>query len=92
MVVAVSNLKLILASILDIYKVVEHIDLLSIGIWYQSKTISGPKNVSYDAQLCPIIAKSQRAPNAQLTCQIIDRHFEELKSCCADSQTLKDPF
>jgi hypothetical protein len=33
MVVADSNLKLILASILDIYKVFEHIDMLSIGIW-----------------------------------------------------------
>ncbi len=28
-----SNLKLILASILDIYKVFQHIDMLSIGIW-----------------------------------------------------------
>ncbi len=33
MVVADSNLKLILASILDIYIVFEHIDMLSIGIW-----------------------------------------------------------
>jgi hypothetical protein len=33
MVVADSNLKLILPSILDIYKVFEHIDMLSIGIW-----------------------------------------------------------
>jgi hypothetical protein len=33
MVVADSNLKMILASILDIYKVFEHIDMLSIGIW-----------------------------------------------------------
>ena len=44
------------------------------------------------AQLCPIIAKSQRAPNAQLTCLIVNRHYEELKSCCADSQTLKNPY
>jgi hypothetical protein len=28
-----SNLKLLPASILDIYKVFEHIDMLSIGIW-----------------------------------------------------------
>jgi hypothetical protein len=30
-----SQLKLLLQSILDIYKVSEHIDMLSIGIWYQ---------------------------------------------------------
>jgi hypothetical protein len=64
----------------------------SIKLWYQSKTMRSQKNVSYDAQLCPIIAKSQRAPNAQLTRQIVDRHYEEHKSCCADSQTLKNPF
>jgi hypothetical protein len=33
MVEADSNLKLILTSILDIYKVFQHIDMLSIGIW-----------------------------------------------------------
>ncbi len=33
MVVADSNLKLILASILDIYTVFEHIDMLPIGMW-----------------------------------------------------------
>jgi hypothetical protein len=31
-----THLKLLPASILDIYKVFEHIDILSIGIWYQS--------------------------------------------------------
>ena len=35
MVVADSNLKLILASIFGIYKVFEHIDMLSMGIQYQ---------------------------------------------------------
>jgi hypothetical protein len=45
---------------------------------YQSKTIRGTKYVSYDAQLCPVIAKGLRAPNAQLTHQIVDRHHEEL--------------
>ncbi len=32
MVEADSHLKLLLTSILDIYKVIEHIDMLSIGI------------------------------------------------------------
>ena len=53
------------------------------------------KNVSYDAQLCPIFAKGQRAPNAQLTHQIVDKHHEELKSSAAiglDSQSLMNPF
>jgi hypothetical protein len=40
MVVVDSNLKLILASILDIYKVFEHIDMLSIGIWWQPITVN----------------------------------------------------
>jgi hypothetical protein len=46
------------------------------------------KNVSYEAHLCPIIVKAQRAPNAQATLQIVDRHYEELKSSRPDSQTL----
>ena len=50
------------------------------------------QHVSYDAQLCPVIAKGQRAPNAQVTCQIVNRHYEELKSSCLDSQTLKNLF
>ena len=58
---------------------------------YQSKTIREPKYVSYDAQLCPVIAKGQRAPNAQLTHQIVDRHYEDLKSSGPDSQTHKNP-
>jgi hypothetical protein len=33
MVEADSHLKLLATSILDIYKVFEHIDMLSIGIW-----------------------------------------------------------
>ena len=57
----------------------------------QSLKIREPKYVSYDAQLCPVIAKGQRAPNAQLTHQIVDRHHEELKSSSPDSQTLKNP-
>jgi hypothetical protein len=56
---------------------------------YQSKTISGPKNVSYDAQLRPIIVKSPSAPSAEATHQIINRQYEEVKSSCPDSQTLK---
>ena len=50
------------------------------------------KYVSYDAQLCPVIVKGQRAPNAPLTHQIVDRHHEELKFSGPDSQTLKNPF
>ena len=45
---------------------------------YQSKTICENKNVSYEAHLCPIFVKAQRAPNAQATLQIVDRHYEEL--------------
>jgi hypothetical protein len=60
--------------------------------WYQSKNISDHKNVSYEGHLCPIIVKSQRAPNAQATQHIIHRHYEELKSSSPDSQTLKNPF
>ena len=56
-----------------------------------SQKIREHKYVSYDAQLCPVIAKGQRAPNAQLTHQIVDRHHEELKSSSPDSQTLKNP-
>ncbi len=33
MIDADSQLKLLIASILDIYKVFEHIDMLSMGIW-----------------------------------------------------------
>jgi hypothetical protein len=57
-------------------------------IWCQPKTISGPKNVSYDKQLCPIIVKSPSAPSAQATHQITNRHYEEVKSSCPDSQTI----
>jgi hypothetical protein len=39
MVEADSHLKLIPTSILDIYKVFEHIDMLSIGIQYQPYTV-----------------------------------------------------
>jgi hypothetical protein len=39
MVEAGSYLKLLPASILNIYKVFEHIDRLSIGIWYQPYTV-----------------------------------------------------
>jgi hypothetical protein len=39
MVEAGSQLKLLPTSILDIYKVFEHIDMLSIGIWYQPYTV-----------------------------------------------------
>jgi hypothetical protein len=45
----------------------------------------GNKNVSYDAQLFPVIAKGQRAPNAQLIHQIVDRHYEELNSLTTKS-------
>ncbi len=61
-------------------------------IMYQSKTIKGPKNVSYDAQLRPIILKSPNAPSAQATHQTANRHYEEVKSSCPDSQTLKNLF
>jgi hypothetical protein len=40
MVEADSHLKLLPASILKIYKVFEYIDMLSIGIQYQSYTVS----------------------------------------------------
>jgi len=39
MVDADSHLKLLPASILDIYKVFEHIDMLSIGIWQHPYTV-----------------------------------------------------
>ncbi len=39
MVEADSHLKLPPPSILDIYKVFEHIDMLSIGIWKQPYTV-----------------------------------------------------
>jgi hypothetical protein len=39
MVEADSHLKLLHTSILDIYKVFEHIDMLSIGIQYQPYTV-----------------------------------------------------
>jgi hypothetical protein len=39
MVEADSHLKLLTTSILDIYKVFEHIDMLSIGIQYQPYTV-----------------------------------------------------
>ena len=39
MVEAKSHLKLCPVSILGIHKVFEHIDMLSIGIWYQSYTV-----------------------------------------------------
>ncbi len=39
MVEADSHLKLLLTSILDIYKVSEHIDMLSMGIKYQPYTV-----------------------------------------------------
>ena len=40
-------------------------------------------NSSYEAHLCPIIVKAQRAPNAQATLRIIDRHYEEFLSPAA---------
>ncbi len=64
--------------------------LQNIVCMYKSKTIREPKYVSYDTQLCPVIAKGQRAPNAQLTHQIVDRHHEDLKSSSPDSQTHKN--
>ena len=39
MVEAESHLKLLPTSILDMYKVIEHIDMLSMGIQYQSYTV-----------------------------------------------------
>ncbi len=39
MVEADSHLKLLLTSILDIYKVIEHIDMLSMGIQYHPYTV-----------------------------------------------------
>ncbi len=39
MVEAYSHLKLLFTSILDMYKVFEHIDMLSIGIQYQPYTV-----------------------------------------------------
>ena len=39
MVEAASHLKLLPTSILDIHKVFEHIDMLSIGIWWQPYTV-----------------------------------------------------
>ncbi len=42
MVEADSHLKLLPTSILDIYKVFEHNDMLSIGIWKQPYTVIHP--------------------------------------------------
>ncbi len=39
MVEAESHLKLLPISVLDIYKVIEHIDMLSMGIQYQTYTV-----------------------------------------------------
>ncbi len=39
MVEADNHLKLLPTSMLDIYKVIEHIDMLSIGIWLQPYTV-----------------------------------------------------
>ena len=39
MIEAGIQLTLLPTSILDIYKVFEHIDMLSIGIWYQPYTV-----------------------------------------------------
>jgi hypothetical protein len=39
MVEADNHLKLLPTSILDIYKVIEHIDMLSMGIQYQPYTV-----------------------------------------------------
>jgi hypothetical protein len=71
-----------------VWQVIQHFGVLFLQFRYQSKTISEYKNVSYEAHLCPIIVKAQRAPNAQATLQIVDRHYEELKSSRPDSQTL----
>ena len=65
--------------------------IVALAARYQSKTIREHKYVSYDAQLCPVIAKGQRAPNAQLTHQIVNLHHEDLKSSGPDSQTHKNP-
>ena len=40
MVEADSHLKLLPTSMVDIYKVFEHIDMLSIGIWRQPNTVT----------------------------------------------------
>jgi hypothetical protein len=42
MVQAAILLKLLPASILDIYKVLEHINMLSIGIWQQPTQLYSP--------------------------------------------------
>ncbi len=47
-------------------------ETLYLRVMYQSETIYENKNVSYEAHLCPIIVKAQRAPNAQATLQIVD--------------------
>ncbi len=47
MVEADSHPKLLPASILDIYKVFEHIDMLSIGIWYKPYTVIQPTRLRF---------------------------------------------
>ncbi len=59
--------------------------------YYQSKTITEHKHVTYDGQLRPIIVKSNLVPNAQVRQQIIHRHYEELKSSSPDSLALGNP-
>ena len=51
--------------------------------YHTSQKISGPKNVSYDEQLRPIIVKSPSAPSAQATHQIANRHYEQVNSLSA---------
>jgi len=68
-----------------------HVEFLGETSEYQSKTMRAQICQFYDAQLCPVIAKGQRAPNAQLTHQIVDRHHEDLKSSGPDSQTQRNP-
>jgi hypothetical protein len=80
----------------------------AINFWFENCRISIPtflcrfgtslnfkrEQTTASVTACLFIAKGQRAPNAQLTHQIVDRHhtMKELKFSGPDSQTLKNPF
>jgi hypothetical protein len=53
-----------------------------------SQKIRGHKNVSYEAQFCPFILKSQRAPNSQTPQQIINT-LDTMRGLCPAAQTLE---
>jgi hypothetical protein len=62
MIEADSQLKLLLASILDILKVCEHIDMLSMGIWQSPETVILTLLGSYFGVLDHLWSQNQLSP------------------------------